>query len=30
LSDWDQVVKAWQADGGDLIRREYLDQLAAA
>jgi putative aldouronate transport system substrate-binding protein len=28
LSEWDQVVKQWQSDGGEQIRREYLEQLA--
>ncbi len=28
LSDWDQVVNQWQSDGGEQVRREYLDQLA--
>lgn len=28
LEDWDQVIKQWQSDGGEQIRREYLDQLA--
>jgi putative aldouronate transport system substrate-binding protein len=29
LSDYDQVVKDWQANGGELIRKDYQDALAA-
>ena len=30
LSDYDQLVKTWQAAAGDQIRKEYLDAMAAA
>ncbi|GAC1317694.1 MAG: extracellular solute-binding protein [Chloroflexota bacterium] len=29
LSDYDQLVKDWQTGGGDTIRKEYADQIAA-
>jgi putative aldouronate transport system substrate-binding protein len=28
LSDWDDVVKMWQSEGGEQIRSEYQNQLA--
>jgi putative aldouronate transport system substrate-binding protein len=30
LSDLDQVVRDWQSNGGDQIRREYMDAIARA
>ncbi len=30
MSDYDQLVKDWLAGGGELIRKEYTDALAAA
>jgi putative aldouronate transport system substrate-binding protein len=30
VAEYDQLVKDWQAGGGDAIRKEYTDQLAAA
>ena len=30
LSDFDQLVKDWQSNGGETIRREYMDSLAAS
>jgi putative aldouronate transport system substrate-binding protein len=30
LSDYDQLVKTWQAAAGEQIRKEYLDAMAAA
>jgi putative aldouronate transport system substrate-binding protein len=30
LSDYDDLVKAWASGGGDQIRKEYMDALAAA
>ena len=30
LSDFDQIVKDWQANGGEDIRKEYLTAIAAA
>jgi len=30
LSDYDEMVKTWQANGGDQMRREYQDAITAA
>jgi putative aldouronate transport system substrate-binding protein len=30
LSDVDQAIKDWQANGGDQIRAEYMQAMAAA
>jgi putative aldouronate transport system substrate-binding protein len=30
ISDYDQLVKDWQTGGGESIRKEYTDQIAAA
>jgi putative aldouronate transport system substrate-binding protein len=30
LSDYDQVVKDWQNAGGEQIRKEYTESIAAA
>ena len=28
LSDYDQLVKDWQTNGGEQIRKEFMDALA--
>jgi putative aldouronate transport system substrate-binding protein len=30
ISEWDTIIKTWQSNGGDQIRRELMDALAAA
>jgi hypothetical protein len=30
LTDYDQVVKDWQTNGGEVIRKEYQDSIAAS
>src|SRR5581483_7367605 len=30
ISDWDGIVKQWASGGGDQMRKEYLDAMAAA
>jgi putative aldouronate transport system substrate-binding protein len=30
MSDYDQLVKDWQANGGDTIRKEYMDSIASS
>jgi putative aldouronate transport system substrate-binding protein len=30
LTDWDQLVKDWQTNGGDTIRQEYQQSIAAS
>ena len=30
LSDFDQVIKDWQDNGGELVRKEYAESIAAA
>jgi putative aldouronate transport system substrate-binding protein len=30
LTDYDQLVKDWQANGGEQIRKEYMDSIATS
>ena len=30
MSDWEQVVKDWQTNGGEVIRKEYQESIAAS
>jgi putative aldouronate transport system substrate-binding protein len=30
LSDYDQIVKDWQNNGGETIRKEYMESIAAS
>jgi hypothetical protein len=29
FTDYDQLVKDWQTNGGEVIRKEYMDSIAA-
>ena len=30
VSEWDQIVKDWQANGGEQIRAEYQESIATS
>jgi putative aldouronate transport system substrate-binding protein len=30
LSEYDDLVKAWQTEAGDVVRKEFMDSMAAA